>query len=168
MNRNATNSNIPGLIADLGDESAPVRETAHRRLVSLGAVAVPSLVEALAHLGEYGRAQAAEVLGEIGDPAALPALVQAMQDEKFDVRWLAAKAIVPFGRVGLTALLHALRKHPESLFLRQGAHHVLRNEGQPRWQEPLAPVKRALESPDPEDALPGAVAKALADVSATK
>jgi HEAT repeat protein len=152
---------ISGLIPDLGDESAAIREYARHALASSGRAAVKPLTIALKESTEYGRGQAARALGEIGDPAALPALIQALEDEKFDVRWLAAKAVVLFGRDGLTALLQALVDRPESTRLRQSAHHVLHDAAHGKWSAELAPVKEALEGPDPENVLPVAAARAL-------
>jgi hypothetical protein len=118
-------------------------------------------LEALINSTEYGRGQAAKALGEIGDLAAAPALVKALEDDKFDVRWLAARALVALGRDGLPALLQALIERPSSTWLREGAHHVLYDEGYRTWQEQLAPVMKALEGYAPADTLPGAAERVL-------
>lgn len=152
---------IPSLIVDLGVQSATVRERAHSTLVAMGKPAVRPLLEALTNSTEYGRGQAAKALGEIGDLAAAPALVKALEDDKFDVRWLAARALVALGRDGLPALLRALIERPDSTWLREGAHHVLHDEGYKTWQKQLAPVMKALEGYVPTDALPGAAEKVL-------
>ena len=152
---------IPSLIVDLGVQSATIRERAHSTLVAMGKPAVRPLLEALTNSTEYGRGQAAKALGEIGDLAAAPALVKALEDDKFDVRWLAARALVALGRDGLPALLQALIERPNSTWLREGAHHVLHDEGYKTWQKQLAPVMKALEGYVPTDALPGAAEKVL-------
>ncbi|HUI07338.1 MAG TPA: HEAT repeat domain-containing protein [Verrucomicrobiae bacterium] len=152
---------IPALIVDLGDRSATVRERARRALVAMGKAALKPLMEALTNSTEYGRGQAAKALGEIGDQAAAPALVKALEDEKFDVRWLAARALVALGRDGLPPLLQALIERPHSTWLRQGVHHVLHDEQYQIWHEQLAPIMKALEGDDPVDALPGAVETVL-------
>jgi HEAT repeat protein len=41
---------------------------------------------------------AAEALGQIGDPQATPALIQALRDEKGEVRRAAAQALEKIGR----------------------------------------------------------------------
>lgn len=152
---------IPSLIVELGAQSATVRERAHRALVAMGKPAVKPLLKALTSSTEYGRGQAAKALGEIGDLTAAPALVKALEDEKFDVRWLAARALVALGRDGLPALLRALVEHPDSTWLREGAHHILHDEGYETWQEQLAPVMKALEGYAPVDTLPDAAEKVL-------
>jgi uncharacterized protein YrrD len=152
---------IPSLIIDLGVQSATIRERAHSTLVAMGKPAVRPLLEALTNSTEYGRGQAAKALGEIGDLAAAPALVKAMEDGKFDVRWLAARALVALGRDGLPALLQALIERPNSTWLREGAHHVLYDGGYETWRTQLAPVMKALEGYAPTDTLPGAAEKVL-------
>ena len=152
---------VPALIADLGDRSATIREHAHRALVAMGKVALKPLLEALTNSTEYGRGQAAKALGEIGDPTVAPALVKALEDDKYDVRWLAARALVALGRDGLAALLPALIERPHSTWLREGAHHVLHDERYAPWHEQLAPIMEALESYDAADALPTAVEAVL-------
>ena len=152
---------IPSLIADLGNESANIRERARHSLVSMGTAAVKPLLEALTDSREYGRAQAAKALGETGDPSTAPALVKALEDDKYDVRWLAARAVVALGRNGLPALLQALMERPDSTWLREGAHHILHDERYKPWHGQLAPIMEALEGYDAADALPGAVEKVL-------
>jgi hypothetical protein len=152
---------IPALIVDLGVQSATVRERAYGTLVTMGKPAVRPLLEALTNSTEYGRGQAAKALGEIGNLAAAPALVKALEDDKFDVRWLAARALVALGRDGLPALLQALIERPNSTWLREGAHHVLHDEGYKTWRTQLAPVMKALEGCAPTDALPAAAERVL-------
>lgn len=152
---------IPTLIVDLGDPSASTREGAREALVAMGKPAVKPLLKALANSTEYGRGQAAKALGEIGDVAAVPALVSALEDDKFDVRWLAARALVALGRDALPALLQALVERPHSTWLREGAHHILHDEGYETWHKQLAPVMKALEGYAPADALPDAAEKVL-------
>lgn len=119
--KEAAESLIPALISDNGFE----REKARLALVSVGDQAVSPLVHALRDRSERMRWEAAKALGQIGSPSAAPALVEALEDNNFDVRWLSAEALVAIGRDGLEALLTALVKRPESLWLRDSAHHVL-------------------------------------------
>jgi len=151
---------IAALIADLGSNSEVARKRAESQLRRMGQAAVSPLVQALATSTEYGRGRAARTLGEIGDVTAAPALVKALEDDKFDVRWLAARAVVALRRSGLAALLQALIERPESTLLRESAHHVLHDETAEKWSQQLAPVMQALESSDPVDAVPVAAEKA--------
>jgi hypothetical protein len=152
---------IDALIADLGSNSEATRKRAEKQFRQMGQGAVGPLLQALTNSTEYGRGRAARTLGEIGDPAAAAALVKALEDDKFDVRWLAARAVVALGRPGLEALLQALIERPHSTFLRESAHHVLHDEAHAKWSKQLVPMIRALEGSDPEAAVPIAAEKAL-------
>ncbi|MGA2220785.1 MAG: STAS/SEC14 domain-containing protein [Verrucomicrobiia bacterium] len=152
---------IAALIVDLGSNSEVARKRAESQLRRIGQAAIGPLLQALATSTEYGRGRAARTLGEIGDPAAAPALVKALEDDKFDVRWLAARAVMTLGQAGLAALLQALIERPHSTLLRESAHHVLHDEAHEKWSRQLAPVMQTLEGPDPEAALPMAATNAL-------
>jgi len=152
---------IPALIVDLGDPSPTVREHARDILVFLGKPAIKPLLQALVDSTEAGRGQAAKALGEIGDLATVPALVNALEDDEFDVRWLAARALVMLGRDALPVLLRALIDRPDSTWLREGAHHVLHDEGYEPWRKQLGPVMKALEGYAPVNTLPEAAESVL-------
>jgi HEAT repeat protein len=62
---------------------------ARRELESRGSAAVPVLVRALADRGCEGRHWAASLLGDLGDPAAVQPLIEALDDEAEVARWAA-------------------------------------------------------------------------------
>jgi len=101
-----------------------VRIKARQYLVAIGEPAVSPLVEALAHRNQWVRWETAKSLGQIDSPAAAQALVRALEDDMFDVRWLAAKGLLTVGRDALVPLLHALLERSDSELLREGAHHI--------------------------------------------
>ncbi len=68
----------------------------------------------------------------------------ALKDEEFDVRWLAAEGLVRMEAAGLDPLLHALMTETD-FHLREGAHHVIRNQVEEKLRECVAPVLSALE-----------------------
>jgi hypothetical protein len=116
---------IEPLMADLTSDNGQLRERARTELVTIGPLAVPSLIMAVAHPNKNVRWEATKALGEIGDPSAADALVAALEDDIFDVRWLAAEGLIRLGPTALEPLLQALTVRSESLWLRQGAHHIL-------------------------------------------
>ena len=75
-------------------------------------------------VNEIDRIDACHKLGHINDPEALRALVAALDDPEFAVRWAAAEALVRQGSRGAEAVLQALT-HRYSQYLYTGAHHVL-------------------------------------------
>ena len=113
------------LIADLVNEDWTVRLRARRSLVAIGREAIVPLIEALASRNRWLRWEGAMALRDIGDPMAAPALVIALEDHEFDVRWLAADGLVVMGREALMPLLRALIERPHDVWLMEGAHHVL-------------------------------------------
>jgi hypothetical protein len=73
--------------------------------------------------------------------------VKALEDSDSDVAWLAAEGLRKFKQVAWPPLLRALLKHgPDSALLRQGAHHVLRNQRAQGFNNLLATLSKALES----------------------
>ncbi len=140
---------ISKLIAALSDDDRVTRQRARETLVEIGRPAVPPLTEALMKSRERVRWEAANALSEISDPMAAPALVRALEDNSFGVRWLAAEGLISLGRGGLSPLLEALVEHPESAWLRQGAHHVIRILAEEGLHDHVTSVLKALEDIEP-------------------
>ncbi len=84
-------------------------------------------------------------MGQIGDMEATEVLVSTLEDRMFDVRWLAAEALISIGREALAPLLRTLVKRPDSYWLRTGAHHVLHDIEKWHLDELLWPILVALE-----------------------
>ncbi len=158
--------NIESLAASLASEDGGVRERARAALVMFGEHAVGTLVESLTHRNHVVRWEAAKALGEIRSPSAVPALVKALQDKAFDVRWVAAEALIFTGRPAIEPLLKSLVENPESVWLREGAHHILNHfAGGDRRVEHHREVHPPLEDREFERALRPVVA-ALEDAAA--
>jgi len=66
---------VPALIQALGDKNQTVRYWAAYALGQIGKPAVPALIQAL---NKYVRSRAADALDQIGEPAAVPELIQAL------------------------------------------------------------------------------------------
>jgi HEAT repeat protein len=149
------------LIADLSSQDGLVRVKARKSLVTIGSKAVKPLIKALASKKEWVRWEAAKALGQIGDPVAVQALIKALEDKMFEVRWLAAEGLTAIGHEALVPLLQALMDHPDSLWLREGVHHVLHNTEGGHLNKILDPVLLALESFEPSVEAPLAAEIAL-------
>ena len=139
---------IKTLITALSSFNDFSRVEARKALESMGSQAVPYLIEALKHPDYLRRWEAAKALGEIKDPKAAPALVEALEDEKFDVRWLAANALIEMNVKALKPLFKALIERPNSILLRQGAHHVMHDLAKGELRTYLVPVLIDLENMD--------------------
>lgn len=153
---------VDSLIIDLASHDRRIRRQAREQLVAMGGVIIPVLLTALMDPSDQVRWQAAKVLGEIGDPAAASGLVKALEDEAFEVRWRAAEALATFGCDGLIPLLQALKQHSGSVYLREGAHHVLRALAAiSTLKDLVTPVLAALETVEPVMTVPVAANAAL-------
>jgi HEAT repeat protein len=162
--KHANNNTIAALIADLGNKDGIVRVQARNCLVDIGKPAVSFLVDALKSKVAEIRWEAAKALAQIGAPEATQALVDHMRDEEFDVRWLAAEGLISIGRNALEPLLKALATNPDSTWLREGTHHVLRDMDKTGIEDIVQPLSRGLEDMVPAIEVPllaGAALKAL-------
>jgi HEAT repeat protein len=103
--------------------------TAVDRLVALGQRAVPPLMDALASKDERLRAEAAGILGKIGDPAAIPGLAKLVK-EGDTTRVDALRAIGQIGGAEAATVIMA----------------ALAQQGQQEWGNPteLIPALRAI------------------------
>jgi|OpeIllAssembly_1097287.scaffolds.fasta_scaffold512498_1 HEAT repeat protein len=144
------------LVADLANHNDSVRVKARHSLVAMGKAAVPLLTEALKSQNSLTKWEAAKALGEIGDPNTASSLVEALEDEDFDVRWLAAEGLTKMNINALRPLLLALEKRGDSFFLREGAHHVFHDLAKGALRKFLAPVLAALEGLEPGEEVPWA------------
>jgi HEAT repeat protein len=155
-------SRIPALMADLTSPDAAVRMKARKALIVIGKPIVPSLIQLLSHRKTHFRWEAAKALGEIADPLAAFALVNALEDRDNDVRWLAAEGVAALGQEGLTPLLAALLERSKSCSICEGAHHICVTLAKKRKLGPiLRPLVSALQEPEPELAVPSAAYAAL-------
>lgn len=153
---------LQSLLRDFESPDGLVRQRSRRILVNIGRPVVPKLIEVLYHPNQEVRWEAAKALAVIADPRAAKDLVKLLEDESISVRWAATEALVAIGRPSLVPLLTALTTHFNSVWLREGAHHVLHelhNKKQLTNEE--IKVFKALEHVAPEMEVPWAAEKAL-------
>jgi HEAT repeat protein len=150
------------LIKTLSSLKDKPREGARHALVAMGKPAVPSLIKALKSKNALMRWEAAKALGEIGDPETAPVLVEALEHDDFDVRWLAAEGLVKMNIKGLKPLLQALEHRGDSVWLRESAHHVFHDLAKGGLRKSLVPVLAALEALEPGKGVPWAARHELA------
>lgn len=152
---------VTTLVKILGHKDGTLRQYARQSLVALGRPAVRPLVKALTDRREQVRWEATKTLADIADPAAAPALVALLEDKNFGIRWLAAEALVAIGREALVPLLQALKRRADSVWLREGAHFILRNLNKLNLPDIISPVQAALDDVQPEMRVPLAAQRAL-------
>ena len=143
-----TGTNLESLIGMLASKDGATRQKARKSLVALGKPAVSSLTRLLQNSRTgHVRWEVVKTLNAIGDSRAIPSLVKALEDSDIDVAWLAAEGLRKFKKEAWPALLRALVKsRADSVSLRRGAHHVLRNQKENGFNDLLATLTDALES----------------------
>ena len=140
---------ISSLINKLESEDGITRVKARKSLVAQGGAAVPPLIEAMKNKNDWTRWEAAKTLAEIGDSTSVQALIDALEDDDFSIRWLAAEGLIHVGSSSLKPLLKELIQRPDSLWLLEGAHHVLHDLRDPEVGQYIRPVILALEDMEP-------------------
>lgn len=146
--RQAGVESVTPLINDLTCKDVYKCRRARKALVEMGESAVPYLVDALNHRKGWVRWESAKALGQIPGAAATAALVAALGDRSFDVRWLAAEGLIFRRREALAPLMQALIEKSDSGWFREGAHHVLFDLSQGSLGDLVKPVLEALENID--------------------
>jgi HEAT repeat protein len=149
------------LIANLASKESIVRIKARASLVSLGHQSVGPLLKALSSRNQWVRWEAAKALSQIHDPSSVNGLVRALRDKTFDVRWLAAEGLIAIGRKSIVPLLQALVDYSDSVWMREGAHHVLHELCRGDIKQVLQPVLAALEDIETPVEVPFIAKKAL-------
>lgn len=157
---------LDSLIADLSSHDGLTRQRARHALVAIGEPAVGALIEALGERNSYVHWEAAKSLSQIGSLRAAETFVTTLDDKEFSIRWLAAEGLIALGAGGLAPLLRALQERPKSVWLREGAHHVLHDLVARGWVDParahhVTPVIQALNDVDPSTHVAFAAQKAL-------
>jgi len=112
----AASPEVDELIQMLSGDSES-RKEARERLIELGAEAVPALIEATRDPNPWVRWEAVNALGYIGDPRAIPALVERiLKDDNPHPRWRSIWAVQAVDREGTEAvplLLKGLKSDDE-------------------------------------------------------
>ncbi|MBU1908541.1 MAG: HEAT repeat domain-containing protein, partial [Verrucomicrobia bacterium] len=106
--------------------------------------AVPEIRRFVRHERETRRVAAINALRDIGDPAAIPDLLDALGDPYFTVREAAAKALASLGAPAGKALLRALPGAEDP-----ARRHILRTLGALRSRRAAGALRRQLKDPDP-------------------
>lgn len=123
-NKKIKDADIKKLVGKLGSSNGLDRQKARKEMVKQGKKVVDYLEELLSHPKHVYRWEAVKTLEEIEDPAAIPLLILALEDDKSDVRWIAAKGLIKLGKQSIVPVLEALEKKSDSVFVLEGAHHV--------------------------------------------
>ena len=117
---------IEELIKELSNENGIIRQKARYALVKMGNPALDYLLELQTSEKHLARWESVKAISEIGSKDSIPILINALEDEEFDVRWLAAEGLIEIGRSSVHPLLKAFIAKKDSVHLKEGVHHVLK------------------------------------------
>ena len=155
---------IHTLINSLSSDDPTERNRAQNRLSKIGKPAVNALITLTSQPQAALRREAASILGEIRVPSAIPALINLLVDEAFEVRWRAAESLIKMKRDSVVPLFQELQRGNrfESIWFLEGVHHILRKLDEEGYLGPPSQkVLEAFEDPMKEIAIPMAAEKAL-------
>ena len=115
---------ISTLLRDLGHEHGHERIQAHEQLVEMGKDILVYLEPLLGSKNRVLRWEAAKIMEEIADMSSMKILLDLLEDNDRDIRWIAAEGLVELGRDIIIPLLERLEEEGRSRYLDEGAHHV--------------------------------------------
>jgi HEAT repeat protein len=116
---------IKELIEVLGDQDGQKRKNAREKLVDIGEDSLHHIKDLLNHSKHIYRWEAMKVIKDIGAPKSIPVLLDALDDEKSDIRWIAAEGLINSGSSAVIPLLKHVTENYDSVFVLNGAHHVI-------------------------------------------
>lgn len=150
------------LINQLSSNDGFMRIQAREALTCIGKPVILQLVKTLSDANIQLRLEIIKVLEGISDPTTIPILVEQLKYDRAGVRWAAANALIGMGRDAIPALLEALMRDFDSIWLRQSAHHilhVLKDDG--KLYDAEENVYDTLEGVEPSVSVPWAAERAL-------
>ena len=118
-------ADIADLVIKLADENGIVRKTTREKLVKLGGEVIPYIHEVTLTENQQLRWEASKILEQIGDERSIPVLISLIIDDESDIRWIAAQGLINIGDASIIPLLRQVKHHSDSIYIREGAHHVL-------------------------------------------
>ena len=157
---------IDSLIESLKSKDGLIRQKARISLVKIGEPALDALINAFQTKEEPLHWETAKALSQIGTEKAARPLVDALQDKEFSIRWIAAEGLIHIGERAVKPLLSTLLEHPESIWLREGAHHIIHDLIERKLVDKstidaLSKVNEAINHVNPEVETVSSVKKAL-------
>ncbi len=121
------NKKVEKLINDLSSDNGIIRQIARHELVKIGHhTTIDHILKLLDSPKHMTRWEAIKAIEQMGDPIATPLLIKSLQDDKFDIRWIAAEGLIRLGESSIKPLMKQIVKDSDSVFIREGAHHILK------------------------------------------
>jgi HEAT repeat protein len=116
---------IPTLVRKLSVADGGERERARKALVRRGTDVIDSLEPLIESSSVRERWEGTKTLAQLRKKEAAPLLARAMDDDRFDVHWVATEGLIYLGMKGVPAVFRALVEKAHSVRVRDGASRVL-------------------------------------------
>lgn len=117
---------ISELIRKLEGKNGLTRKEAREELVSMNTKILPYLHKLTKVNQDVLRWEVCKTIADIGDIFSVFELMRLLNDSKSDIRWVAAEGLINIGRKSVPYLLKEIILSNDSLYIREGVHHVLR------------------------------------------
>jgi HEAT repeat protein len=139
--------NLVKLIKEsLDTENYSKKLSARETLVNMGKTIIPQMHKLLDSENDLLRMEAAKIVELIGDRRSIPFLLILLDDTIFDIRWIAAEALIKIGRPSICPLLKSIRDGRSSLIFQRGAHHILLALVNENEKAQLVPLLQSLDN----------------------
>lgn len=129
MNTNTLNDSKEGVVKRLLETLCATdgqqRKEARRELVALGDETLKYINDYLEHPRHICRWEILRVIKEIADLKSIPVFLDALDDDKSDIRWIAAEGLIRMGKYSVRPLLKLISEKHDSVFVLNGAHHII-------------------------------------------
>ena len=93
----------------------------------MGKTILPHMHKLLRSGNALLRIEVAKVVELISDKSSITILISLLGDPEFEVRWIAAEALIKIGRPSVLPLLKLVRDGRGNYYIDRGVHHVLIN-----------------------------------------
>jgi HEAT repeat protein len=111
----------------MSTESYKGKVAARKTLVNMGNSIIPKIHKLLYTNNLLLRMEVAKIVELIGSRKSIPELIRLLEDPEFDIRWIAAEGLIKIGRRSIVPLLKTIHEGQNSLYIGEGAHHVLQS-----------------------------------------
>lgn len=120
--------------------------SARETLVKMGKTIIPQMHKLLDSENDLLRMEAAKIVELIADRRSIPFLLRLLDDTIFDIRWIAAEALIKIGRQSICPLLKSIRDGKSSYIFHRGAHHILLGLVSENEKDQLVPLLHSLDN----------------------
>ena len=120
--------------------------SARETLVKMDKTIIPQMHKLLDSENDLLRMEAAKIVELIADRRSIPFLLRLLDDTIFDIRWIAAEALIKIGRQSICPLLKSIRDGKSSYIFHRGAHHILLGLVSENEKDQLVPLLHSLDN----------------------